>query len=97
MAIDISKCHSCKSCPINITTHEGEMADFYGCLPSYGDAMKWYQETGKVWACHSNNKIPCQGFLIRANEYGIDIIVTPETELITEDHTLDQIYQTSKN
>jgi hypothetical protein len=87
---------SCKGCPINITTDEGERADSYGCLPCYGDALKWYNETGKVWACHANNTKPCSGFIIVAKKYGIDIKVDENTVLITEQTTLEEIYEQAK-
>lgn len=84
---------SCKCCPINITTEEGEMTANASCLPSYADALKWYQETGKVWACHSNPAKACSGFLIRAKYYGINISVNESTKLITESTTLEEIYE----
>ena len=83
---------SCKSCPINITTEEGEYANSVGCLPSYGDAIKWYKETGKVWACHANNTMPCTGFLIIARDYNENIVIDENTVLITESTTLEEIY-----
>ncbi|MES2287298.1 MAG: hypothetical protein V4547_16520 [Bacteroidota bacterium] len=83
---------SCKGCPINITTEQGEKNSEY-CLPSYGDAVKWFQETGKVWACHANPKKACDGFLIRAKYYGIEIPIDEKTVLITEQTTLEQIYE----
>lgn len=86
-------CNSCKSCPINITTEEGEYADNTGCLASFVDAMCWYLDTGKVWACHSNTKRPCAGFLMRAEAYlGEPIKITPDTFLITERTTIKEIY-----
>lgn len=84
---------SCKSCPINITTQEGEEADMYGCLPYYAKIMKWYEDTSKVWACHANNKKVCSGFIIRAKANGVKININENTKLITEDHTLEDIYK----
>jgi hypothetical protein len=83
----------CNGCPINIHTEEGEKISNYGCLPSYGDVIKWYEETGKVWACHENNNNPCLGFLKLAKEKGKVVSVNRNTVLITENMTLEQIYE----
>lgn len=86
-------CNSCKSCPINITTEEGEYADNTGCLASFVDAMCWYLDTGKVWACHCNTKRACAGFVMKAEAYlGHPITITPDTVLITEETSIREIY-----
>lgn len=83
---------SCHGCPINITTEEGDVISSYGCLPAYADAIKWYKETGKVWACHEKPETPCKGFLIRAKYYNEKVSVNKDTILITEETTLEEIY-----
>lgn len=86
-------CKSCKSCPINITTEEGEYADNTGCLASFPQAMCWYLDTGKIWACHSNTKKPCAGFLMRAEEFlGKPIEIHGFETLITEQTSIREIY-----
>ena len=83
---------SCKGCPINITTEHGAQADSYGCLPSYSDIIKWYRETGKLWACHEKPTKVCTGFLIRAKANKESIKVNKNLPLITEQTTLAEIY-----
>ena len=61
-----------------------------GGLPCYADVIKWWRETGKVWACHSNPSRPCVGFLQLDKEKGL--VVNRNTVLITEGFTLEQIY-----
>lgn len=80
----------CKSCPMEITSEEGAMADAYGCLPTLSEVFKWYEDTGKVWACHNNPTKACQGFINVAKTKGIEV---KGTELITEETTLEQIYE----
>ncbi len=82
----------CTGCPIDIHTEEGDLISNYGCLPCFADVLKWYQETGKVWACHENNFKPCVGFLKLCKEKGIKISVNKHTKLITEDDSLEYIY-----
>lgn len=81
----------CKSCPIHPETEEGVLADSYGCLPSYAEALKWKRDTGKIWACHSNPKKPCGGFLRAMGENGEAYDLS--NDLITEDSTLEEIYE----
>lgn len=88
----MEKLKHCCGCPINIHTEEGETISNYGCLPCYGDVIKWYKETGKVWACHEQPSKPCFGFLKLAKEKGERITVNKGTELITEQMTLEEIY-----
>jgi hypothetical protein len=83
----------CHGCPINIHTEYGEKISNYGCLPCYADVIKWYKETKKVWACHENPTKPCVGFLKLAKEKGEKVIVNKNTVLITEQTTLDEIYE----
>ena len=80
----------CKSCPIHPHTEEGELVDSYGCLPSYRNMLKWQQETGKVWACHSNPNKVCSGFVGVLNERGIKW--NKSSDLITEKTSLEEIY-----
>lgn len=86
---------SCKGCPINITTEEGDYANAIGCLPSYADVMKWYLDTGKVWACHEVPTSPCKGLLIINKQRNIPMSVNQNTILITDTQTLDEIYKTN--
>lgn len=83
----------CQGCPINIHTEYGEKISDYGCLPCFSDVLKWYQDTGKVWACHEMNTKPCTGFLKICKEKGIKISIDKNTKLITESMTLEQIYK----
>lgn len=85
----------CNGCPINIHTPEGEQISNYGCLPCYADAIKWYKETGKVWACHEQPTKPCIGFLKLAKKKGDKVVLTKTTQLITEGTTLQEIYNES--
>lgn len=82
---------SCYGCPINVTSDKGDMNGNM-CLPSYGEAIKWYKDTGKVWACHMNPTKPCLGFLIVAKEQGKRVSVNKNTVLITESTSLEEIY-----
>jgi hypothetical protein len=88
--------HQCNGCPINIISEEGENISNYGCLPCYSEAIKWYKDTGKVWACHENPAKPCLGFLTLAKKYGEKVSVNKDTVLINEQTTLEEIYETSK-
>ena len=81
----------CKNCPAACETDEAEFAINVGCLPDFFDMFKWYQETGKVWACHDKNLCQCQGFVEMAKDYK-KIDIPENTPLITEDHTLEEIY-----
>jgi len=65
----IDKKHKkCNGCPMHITTEHGEEANNSGCLPSYSEAIKWYKETGKVWACHELENKACKGFIKKAKK-----------------------------
>lgn len=75
---------ACKACPIEVTTEEGEMQSIYGCLTDYPQALEWYKTSGKIWACHKNNKKACRGFLNIALKNGELIEVNERTILITE-------------
>jgi len=80
----------CKCCPIHPHSEEGMKADATGCLPSFYEMYKWQQETGKIWACHNNNKKPCSGFVGVLNEKGIDW--NTNKGFITESCTTEEIY-----
>ena len=84
----------CIDCPVRGRTEHAEMAVNYGCLPSYGDMEKWYNETGKVWACHDNPKKVCGGFkqILFERE---NIKLPSKPILITEEMTLEEIYNKS--
>lgn len=82
----------CNGCPVDIHTEKGEMANNYGCLPDYSQALKWYKDTGKVWSCHEDNTKPCIGFLKLAKKYGEKVSVNRNTVLITEQMPLEEIY-----
>ncbi len=86
----------CEGCPIDIHTEKGEEISNYGCLPCYADAIKWYKETGKVWACHEHSTKPCIGFLLLAKEKGEKVSVNKKTILITEKTTLEEIYENTR-
>jgi hypothetical protein len=83
----------CNGCPINIHTEEGEIVSNYGCLPCYADVIKWYNDTGKVWACHEQPDKPCIGFLKLAKQKGIIVSVNKNTKLITDGMTIKEIYE----
>jgi hypothetical protein len=76
-----------------IHTMEGDMISNMGCLPCLNDVKKWYEETGKIWACHENPTLPCTGFLKQMKRLGIKVSVNKDTKLITERTTLEEIYQ----
>lgn len=80
----------CNGCPILPRSEEAEQILNYGCLTDWPEAKKWYLETGKTWACHSNPTKPCVGLLIRLKKENIPIKVN---ELITESMTLEDIYR----
>ena len=84
----------CTSCPVHPWTEAGVLADSYGCLPSVYDMSKWQRETGKVWACHSNPKKPCSGFVgfMKENNVKYDL----SKRLITESCTIEEIYKDIK-
>lgn len=71
----------CNGCPINIQSEEGELINSYGCLPCYADTIKWYKDTGKVWACHEDTSKPCIGFLKLAKSKGEKVSVNRNTIL----------------
>lgn len=77
----------CNGCPVLVTSEEGDMNGNM-CLPSYGDVLKWYNDTGKIWACHKNPEKACVGFLIRLKIKNIPKNVV----LITEEMSIDEIY-----
>lgn len=83
----------CNGCPIDIHTEEGETVSNYGCLPCFKDALTWFQDTGKVWACHEKPSEPCIGFLKLCKKKNIKISVNKNTVLITEETTIEQIYE----
>jgi hypothetical protein len=87
-----NKLRHCDGCPVEIHTEKGEEISNYGCLPCYADALKWYNETGKVWACHEEPTKPCIGFLKRAKHYKVKVSVNRNTVLITDNMTLEEIY-----
>lgn len=86
------KAKHCNGCPILIHTLQGEIVSNYGCLPCYSEVLKWYKDTGKVWACHENPTKPCTGFLKSAKKKGENVVVTKDTMLITELMTIEEIY-----
>lgn len=81
----------CSDCPMATKKYSpgGEYGWNMGCLPGYEEASKWYAETGKSWACHANNRRPCGGFLNRSWVDGVEVSAGG---LITEDHSLEDIY-----
>jgi len=84
-------CKSCIDCPIEVKSDTGDMVGNLGCLPTYSDAIEWFNDTGKVWACHANPKKYCAGLVNIAKRYGVDVPIE-NIELITEQHTLEDIY-----
>lgn len=88
-----NKVRHCDGCPIDIHHDRGDELSNYGCMPDYQQAKKWYLDTGKVWACHENNLYPCVGLLLRLKSDGIPISVNKKTILITENQTLEEIYE----
>lgn len=80
----------CRDCPIMQETDISEYAVTVGCLPTYVDTIKWFNETGKLWACHCKPNEPCAGFLNRLikEKRTIDF----SKELITEETTFEEIY-----
>ena len=80
----MNKLIHCDGCPIDIHTMKGDEISNHGCLPCYEEAINWYKESGKVWACHENTDKPCIGFLKLAKEKGERVSVNKNTVLITE-------------
>lgn len=81
----------CNDCPIIPESEHAFQIDSYGCLPSAADALKWYNDTGKAWACHARPTKVCGGLvrLLKAN----NIPYIPKLPLITEQTTLEEIYE----
>lgn len=51
----------CISCPFNLGSEDSEYAQNLGCLPTPKEVLQLKDDTGHNWACHHNNKRPCQG------------------------------------
>lgn len=81
----------CKDCPMFQETEFAQQAVNYGCLPVYGEALKWKRDTGKIWACHCNPEKPCKGFTELMDKYKEPYDLN--NDLITEDTTLEEIYE----
>jgi hypothetical protein len=67
------KIQPCRDCPINPVTEDAMMAVNYGCLPMLCEALEWFNNTGRVWACHKYEAIPCGGVLKHLIEIGATI------------------------
>jgi hypothetical protein len=78
----------CNGCPFNCT-EESEQIQNYACLPSGYDIINYYQQEGKVWACHENSKIKCKGFLLHAKENGM--VIDPKAPLLHDKHVHEYI------
>ncbi|GAB6989604.1 hypothetical protein [Paenibacillus pini] len=58
---------ACKHCPFAFTD-ESEEVQNYGCLPTPWDIIQMKRKSGHNWACHSNEKKICSGFVKFAKE-----------------------------
>lgn len=67
------KIAKCRDCPILGRTEFAEMGVNYGCLPAPYDAIKWFRETGRVWACHSQQHKACGGVLEILMQAGLTV------------------------
>lgn len=74
--------HDCVACPFAFT-EESEMVQNYGCLPTPHEIMSMRIDSGKTWACHKDNTIPCVGAIQMLREYGHPYKVI-DKELVTE-------------
>lgn len=80
----------CKDCPIHPLTTAAEQAVNYGCLPVLSETIDWFNKSGRIWACHADNKQPCAGVLKKLiqNKETIDF----KKELITEETNFENGY-----
>lgn len=69
-------------CPF-AETHESEIAQGYGCLPTPHDIITMRVKHGKTWACHDNLLVPCAGGVQYLKEQGLPYKVI-DKELVTE-------------
>ncbi|AZV43637.1 hypothetical protein BAOM_3028 [Peribacillus asahii] len=53
---------ACECCPFAFTDASEEVQN-YGCLPTPYDIIQMKRKTGHNWACHSNEKKICKGFV----------------------------------
>ncbi len=53
---------ACKCCPFAFTDASEEVQN-YGCLPTPYEIIQMKRKSGHNWACHSNEKRICQGFV----------------------------------
>lgn len=59
---------TCTHCPFAFTD-ESEYVQELGCLPSPWDIIKMKRKSDHNWACHSNEKVICSGFVEFVKEY----------------------------
>jgi hypothetical protein len=90
MEVGNMKICNCKDCPVVNETENSDKAINYGCLPDRWKAIKWFNETGKLWACHSIPTKACGGLLKILIDKGENIDFSKP--LITEQTTLEEIY-----
>lgn len=53
---------ACTHCPFAFTD-ESDYVQGLGCLPSPWDIIQMKRKSGHNWACHSNEKTICNGFV----------------------------------
>ena len=63
------KCE-CEACPFNYHSEMSMYANDMGCLPDSKETLTIFQETGAIWACHDNPKVPCQGLINHYDKKG---------------------------
>lgn len=80
----------CRDCPVECVTEEAEKIVNYGCLTDLGQSKKWFEDTGRMWACHKTPTQPCAGLLNYLIKKGATIDF--RKPLITEETTIDDIY-----
>ncbi len=88
-----TKCkNTCGSCPFEFESESALWAQAGGCLPELYDVKKWYQDSGRIWACHSEPTTPCKGAIHNLRQiFNIRVKLDKNKPLITENNQGDVI------